>query len=47
MWRGRRKKHIENLTKFDVAEYLDIDKLQNLYLDEVAKRMILLHLSKR
>lgn len=37
MWRGHRKKHIENLTQFDVAEYLDIDKLQNLYLGEVAK----------
>lgn len=28
---------MENLTKFDAAEYLDTDKLQTLYLDEVAK----------
>ena len=30
---------MEKLTKFDVAEYLDTDELQ--------KKMILLHLSKR
>ena len=28
---------MEKLTKFDVAEYLDTDELQTLYLDEVAK----------
>ena len=28
---------MEELTKFDVAEYLDTDELQTLYLDEVAK----------
>ena len=28
---------IEKLTKFDVAEYLDSDELQTLYLDEAAK----------
>ena len=38
---------MEKLTKFDVAEYLDADELQTLYLDEAAKKMILLHLSKR
>ena len=27
----------EKLTRFDVAEYLDTDELQTLYLDEVAK----------
>ena len=26
---------MEKLTKFDVAEYLDTDELQTLYLDEV------------
>ena len=28
---------MEKLTKFDVAEYLDTDELQTLYLDEAAK----------
>ena len=28
---------MKKLTKFDVAEYLDTDELQTLYLDEVAK----------
>ena len=28
---------MEKLTKFDVAEYLDIDDLQTLYLDATAK----------
>ena len=28
---------MEKLTKFDVAEYLDTDEIQTLYLDEVAK----------
>ena len=28
---------MEKLTKFNVAEYLDTDVLQTLYLDEVAK----------
>ena len=28
---------MEKLTKFDVAEYLDADELQTLYLDEAAK----------
>ena len=28
---------MERLTKFDVAEYLDTDELQTLYLGEVAK----------
>ena len=28
---------MEKLTKFDVAEYLDTDELQTIYLDEVAK----------
>ena len=28
---------MEELSEFDVAEYLDADELQALYLDEVAK----------
>ena len=28
---------MEKLTRFDAAEYLDTEKLQTLYLDEVAK----------
>ena len=28
---------MEKLTEFDVAEYLDTDELQTLYLDEAAK----------
>ncbi len=28
---------IEKLIRFDAAEYLDTEKLQTLYLDEVAK----------
>ena len=28
---------MEELSEFDVAEYLDTDELQALYLDEVAK----------
>ena len=38
---------MEKLTKVDGAEYLDTNELQTLYLDEAAKEMILLHLSKR
>ena len=34
MWLERK---MEKLTKFDVAEYLDIDDLQTLYLDATAK----------
>lgn len=30
---------MKKLTKFDAAEYLDTEKLQSLYLDEVAKEM--------
>ena len=32
-----RSMKMEKLTKFDVAEYLDADELQTLYLDEAAK----------
>ena len=34
MWLERK---MEELSEFDVAEYLDTDELQALYLDEVAK----------
>ena len=31
---------MEKLTKFDVAEYLDTDELQTLYLDEVVYKAL-------
>ena len=37
MWLERK---MEELTKFDVVGYLDIDDLQTLYLDETAKENV-------